>query len=272
VALKLGLDTKLKAQAERALAPLAQTFQDSDAFHLLIIGELQTSERGQKVLDGGESVKVRLVTVHPVTGEAAWHVRRAARAAWAARNMRGEVHEGGDLFEDGQTVDLDPEAVEQLAGQWAWVEYSRIKVGVEYWLEAVRKLATLNPATTSPDRYAADLKVVVDGLQALLDGSPDAPDAPDVPEHHAITATAEDILMSPEQAKARAQELIEDAEIVCSAVLTVEGPGGLGFLVSCQLDEHEYGVDHAGMGEDGEGYEWPNPAPKHVDDEPQAGE
>jgi hypothetical protein len=274
VALKLGLDTKLKAQAERALLPFAQAFQDSNGFTLLVIAELRTSERGEKVIDGGESVKVRLITLHPVTGEAAWHVRRAARAAWAARNMRGEVHDGGNLFADGQAIDLDPDAVEQLLGMWAWEEYSRIKIGVEHWLEALRKLGALNPAQTSPDRYHDDLKVIVDGLQATLDASPEQPDAPDAPEHHALTATVEDVQMTPEQAKARAEELIEEAQIVCGAVLTVALPNGIGFVVACQRDEHDYGFDengHAGMGEDGELYVWPNPAPRTAADEPQSG-
>jgi hypothetical protein len=267
----MGLDTKVKAQVEKALTPFAQAFEDSDAFTLLIIGELRTSERSQKVIDGGETVKVRLITAQPVTGEAAHHVRRAARAAWAARNMRGAVHEGGNLFADGQAIDLDPSAIEHLAGLWSWEEYSRIKVGVEHWLEALRKLANLNPSQTSPDRYAADLKVIVDGLQATLDASPEQPDAPEVPEFHALTDHVESIVLSPEQAKARAEELIEDAQIVCGAVLTVSGPGGLGFLVACQLDEHGHDEDHAGMGEDGESYQWPNPAPPIVEDEPQAG-
>jgi hypothetical protein len=275
VALKLGLDSALKAQAERALLPFAQAFQDSNGFTLLIVGELRTSERTEKTIDGGETVKVRLITLHPVTGEAAWHVRRATRAAWAARNMRGQVHEGGDLFADGQAIDLDPDAVEQLLGQWAWEEYSRLKVGAEYWLEALRKLGSLNPAQTSPDRYAADLKVIVDGLQAVLDASPEPPDAPDAPEYHALTVDVEDLApMTPEQAKQRAEELIEEAQIVCGAVLSVALPNGIGFVVTCQRDEHEYGFDgdgHSGIGEDGELYVWPNPAPRSAADEPQAG-
>jgi hypothetical protein len=47
--------------------------------------------------------------------------------------------------------------------------------------------------------------------------------------------------------------------------------GNLGFIVTCQRDEHPYGEDHAGKGEDGELYEWPNDAPPAVKDEPQAG-
>lgn len=273
--LRLKLDTALKAQTERALAPFAEAFQDSDGFTLLIVGEFRTSERGEKVIDGGETVKIRLITAHPVTGEAAHHVRRATRAAWAARNMRGEVHEGGNLFVDGQAIDLDPQAVEQLLGMWAWEEYSRIKVGIEYWLEALRKLGALNPAQTSPDRYAGDLKVIIDGLQAVLDASPEQPDAPDVPEHHAVTATVEDLApMTPAQAAQRAEELIEEARIVCGAVLSVALPNGIGFVVTCQRDEHGYGFDgdgHSGMGEDGDMYVWPNPAPRSAADDPQAG-
>lgn len=271
--LKLGLDPKVKAQVEKALAPFADSFEDSDAFTLLFIGELRTSERSQKVIDGGETVKVRVITAHPVTGEAAHHVRRAARAAWAARSIRGEVQEGGNLFADGMAIELDPNAIEQLAGLWGFEQYATVRVGVEYWLEALRKLGALNPAKTSPDRYAADLKVIIDGLQSVLDGTA-APDAPDAPEYLALTADREDVPLSPEQAKRQVEEMIEEAEIVCDAILTVEAPGGaLGFLVRCQLDEHGYDVDHSGMGEDGEQYTWPNPAPEGAQgDGPQAGE
>lgn len=271
--LKLGLDPKLMAQAVRALEPFARAFQDSDAFTLLIIGELRTGARDQKVIEGKETVKPRLITVHPVTGTAAHHVRRAARAAWFARNMRGDVHEGGNLFVDGQAVDLDPQAVEQLAGQWAWEEFARLRIGVAYWLEALQKLGALNPDQTSPIRYHDDLKVIIAGIEAALGGA-EGPSAPDAPEYHALTQGVED-LGGPSDAQV-AEQLIVDAEIVCGAVLTVAGPGDgqLGFIVTCQRDEHDYGDGadaHAGIGEDGELWTWPNVAPPTVPDEPQAG-
>jgi hypothetical protein len=268
---KVKLDTALKAQPDRALSPFADAFHDSDAFTLLFVGELRTSERTEKVIDGGEAVKVRVITAHPVTGPAAHHLRRATRAAFYARNIRGEMAEGGNLFHDGPVVDLDASAMENLAGLWAWEEFARLRISVGHWLEALRKVGALNPAQTSPDRYRDDILVITEGLEAALAGVPE-PDVPDAPEHHALTATVEDVARSAAQV---AQDLIEDAEIVCGATLLVTGPGDLGqFVVTCQRDEHPYGEDgdaHAGLGEDGELYTWPNPAPADATDEPQSG-
>jgi hypothetical protein len=264
--IKLKLDTTLKAQPDRALEPHTQRFYDSPAYTVLVVGELRQSEFTNKTIDGGEVVKVRLITAHPVTGAAEDHVRKATRAAFYANNIGGEVHEGGHLFADGQAVDLDPSALPHLAGRWGFEEFARLRVGVEYWLEALRKVGALNPERTAGSRYRDDIRLIIAGLEAAVKGAPQ-PDAPDAPEWHAITADVEDI---PAQDAVRDDgDDIVDATIYCGAVLEVTGPGELeGFTVTCDLADHEYGTDHRGTGFDRRVYEWPNPAPDTVPDEP----